>query len=161
MSSRHIEQRRESFKGALSPFLAKLWRTKKMHVYRNNGLVLVNWLCYCKETVNKCVWLRVAMHDANGLQLENFWQIFSSCCSCVSDKISKNWFWLVFLSKFIWFCCLSSLKASYAWARYFHINLVNLWQKHRKQTWDYPLGLLGKKLHKPGGKMIILNPGLS
>ena len=49
-------------------------------------------------------------------------------CSRVSNEIGKNWFWpdSFFLSKFIWFCFLCSLKAIYAWARYFDTNLANL-----------------------------------
>ena len=56
-----------------------------------------------------------------------FFQIFARD----SDKITKNWFWLVFLSKFIWFCFLSSLKAIYALVRSSDLNLANLWQKKR------------------------------
>jgi len=39
---------------------------------------------------NEYVWIGMAMQDGNGVRLENFWQIFSSFCPCVSDKISKN-----------------------------------------------------------------------
>ena len=44
--------------------------------------------------------------DGSALQLENFWQIFSSLCSCVSDKIGKTD--LASLQIITWHCILTA-----------------------------------------------------
>ena len=58
---------------------------------KNKGPLLIKWLFYRTETINKMC-LVANGQDRNGLQLEIFWQIFSSFCSCVWDKIGKDYF---------------------------------------------------------------------
>lgn len=87
------------------------------HVYRSTSSVVKIGVPFT-ETINKCLWLRMA-----GIEMDLTWELLSEfffkVFALVSDKIGVNWFSLLFLSKFnIWFCFLGTLKAIYAWSRY-------------------------------------------
>ena len=75
-----------------------------------------------KKTINKCVWLRMARMEMDS-NLKTPGRLFFQFCALMSQTIILV---KTFLSKFIQFCFLSSLKAIYVLASYFDINLVNL-----------------------------------
>ena len=66
-------------------FLASLVKSQETDVYRlkskNNSIVLLKWLFYRTETINKCIWLRMARMEMDSMQLETSGRFFSSFCS--------------------------------------------------------------------------------
>ena len=72
---------------------ASLPRAKHTHAYRckskYNGAVLLKWLLYCSETIDK-MYLVTYGQEGNAHLLEIFYEIFSSLWSRVADKTGNN-----------------------------------------------------------------------
>ena len=87
--------------GAVSSIFSITLKSQKTHFYlrkpKNNGPVVSKWVFQYMET-NKYVWIGMArMEMASDLKTSGRTFPFPSFCPCVSDKISKNYLWLVFV----------------------------------------------------------------